>query len=105
LELQLKGAGQYVKVTSDGPSIPLEKYESIAMSDPRIESFSWVSTGLDYITDVNHVTASNIGKLANERVMLFGVSPNIFDSLLKDFLIVGGYNPQVKFSKSLKIKK
>lgn len=62
--------------------------------EDQIDSFTYLSLQADRLSkaEVTEITVSDRGKVLKFKTDINGVLPNVFDSLVKDFLIIGSQN-------------
>lgn len=69
------------------PSLSLQNI--IDQYNDIIESYSWVTKALDEVVlDIDDTLLKNLGKAYEFNTNIFGVSPNLLDTVISDFVIV-----------------
>lgn len=99
--------GAYIKVQSNGKVFEgvgidrKDQLETIAMSDPSIAGFAWVSLPLSLTNDsIEMQEISNLGHLYRDVNFVYAVSPNFFEIAIPGFLNINevAHDPDINLA-------
>lgn len=97
--------GCYLKVYSNDVFKRDDIYalESVALKNPDIiEKFGWVAHHITKVNGMHEATISNIGRYKSDKdIRVKGVSPNLFETTLNEFLIIDEIDSDQTVSESL----